>query len=85
MHPLFVQLWIKLGNTLIPQIELTEEPSKKTKLTSYLSTCYFVIKEINKHGHAHRSELVVKQKLLQKKWVNYLKRNSNYRWVCFLF
>ena len=80
LHPWFIQLWIKLANTLLAQISVViatneatndvydDEPNK-SQLISYLTSCYCVIKEIHKHGYAHRSELVSKQKAMHSKWV----------------
>ena len=74
MHPLFSTLWIKLAENFVSQITIAKDLEECEKsLISHLTTCYLVIKEINKHGYAHRSELVIKQKDMQKKWVSYFK------------
>ena len=74
MHPLFSALWIKLSENFISQIEIMKGlEENKQNIMSHLTMCFLVIREINKHGYAHRSELVVKQKDMQKKWVLYFK------------
>ncbi len=79
MHPLFFTLWLKLANNFLSQIDIVKEQREENdqRLIGHLTMCFLVIKEINKHGYAHRSELVVKQKDMQKRWVSFFSSSSS--------
>ncbi len=74
LHPLFVNLWIQLGEGLSEKIEnnkniRNKEEINDTDLLKYLIDSYLIVKELTKHGYAYRSDIVANQKKSQKIWV----------------
>lgn len=72
MHPLMCGLWIKLADIIINKIDKNDDKILEIgtqNLKKYLAICFLIVKEINKHGYAQRSELVHNHKIKQKNWV----------------
>jgi hypothetical protein len=70
LHPLFIDLWIQLGDLLIAKIaDINLKNEDICDITKYLIDCYFIVKELIKHGYKYRSDIVLNQKNNQKLWV----------------
>ena len=71
LHPLFIDLWIQLGDLLIAKIDDLNMKNDDyiSDIIKYLIDCYLIVKELIKHGYVYRSDIVLKQKTTQKLWV----------------
>ena len=65
LHPMYIQLWIKLAKCF--DLKATEDTDEKMKL--YFDLCCLFVIEMNKHGYINKSEIMQKQKRFYQDWV----------------
>lgn len=73
LHPLFCQLWMKLGNSLFSMAKAEQFKNEQFKL-QYLA-CYFFVESINNHLHVKQRDIMHKQKVRQENWLKDARKN----------
>lgn len=80
LHPLFINLWIRLGDVMFKKTESKSKiknVEKDDKDMKYLIECFFIVEELAKHGYSFRSQVVQNQKQNQKNWLNEMQAKIN--------
>lgn len=67
LHPLYVNMWMKLFDCLVSRVS-------ENKFKLFCLICLEIIEEINKHGNKYRSEIFNEQKSKRQAWVHIKKR-----------